>query len=159
MPSRHKNIDKVEQFLRQHETLYQICTFPDTTRTAEDAARVIGCRVEQIAKSLIFRNSEDGNPLLIIASGGNRVSLEKFQQTTNLKLVNADAKFAKHHTGFPIGGVPPIAHKESIKTYLDRDLLNFDIVWASAGTPDSVFSIQPAELGRLTEGEWLEVKA
>ena len=158
MQKKHKNIEKVEAFLRKHNAQFEIATFPDTTRTAVDAAKTIGCSLEQIAKSLVFRDSLNDAPVLIVASGGNRVSLEKFESATNIKLLTADAKYTKHHTGFPIGGVPPFAHGTCIKTFLDNDLLEFDVVWAAAGTPESVFSIQPQELGRLAEGRWLEIK-
>ena len=158
MQQRHKNIEKVEAFLRKHDAQYEIATFPDTTRTAIDAANAIGCSVEQIAKSLIFREDLNDEPILIVMSGGNRVSLEKFESAANIKLLTADAKFTKHHTGFPIGGVPPLAHEKPVKTFLDNDLLKFDLVWAAAGTPESVFSIHPNELGSLAEGRWLEIK-
>ena len=118
--------------------------FPQGTRTAADAAAAIGCEVGAICKSLVFRVADA--PLLIIASGANRVDEARFA------VAKADAAFVREHTGFAIGGVPPYGHPRPIETVVDEDLLAFQTVWAAAGTPSSVFPLAPAELVARTGG-------
>jgi prolyl-tRNA editing enzyme YbaK/EbsC (Cys-tRNA(Pro) deacylase) len=112
--------------------------FPAGTRTAADAAAAIGCDVGAICKSLVFRVGDA--PLLIVASGANRVDEERFGAR------KADAAFVREHTGFAIGGVPPYGHVAAIETVVDEDLLAYETVWAAAGTPSSVFPIAPEDL-------------
>jgi prolyl-tRNA editing enzyme YbaK/EbsC (Cys-tRNA(Pro) deacylase) len=116
--------------------------FPEGTRTAADAAAAIGCEVGAICKSLVFRVGDE--PLLVVASGANRVDEARFDAQ------KADAAFVREQTGYAIGGVPPYGHARPLRTVLDEDLLGYDTVWAAAGTPSSVFPIAPAELVRLT---------
>jgi prolyl-tRNA editing enzyme YbaK/EbsC (Cys-tRNA(Pro) deacylase) len=118
--------------------------FPEGTRTAADAAAAIGCEVGAICKSLVFRVGDA--PLLIVASGSNRVDEARFDAE------KADAAFVREQTGFAIGGVPPYGHARTIKTVIDEDLLAYETVWAAAGTPSSVFPIAPAELVARTGG-------
>ena len=118
--------------------------FPAGTRTAADAAAAIGCEVGAICKSLVFRVGDE--PLLIIASGANRVDEARFGAE------QADAAFAREQTGFAIGGVPPYGHVRAIETIVDEDLLAYRTVWAAAGTPSSVFPIEPGELVARTGG-------
>jgi prolyl-tRNA editing enzyme YbaK/EbsC (Cys-tRNA(Pro) deacylase) len=112
--------------------------FPQGTRTAADAAAAIGCEVGAICKSLVFRAGDEA--LLVIASGANRVDEARFGA------VKADADFVRAHTGYAIGGVPPYGHARALRTILDEDLLDYETVWAAAGTPSSVFPIAPADL-------------
>jgi prolyl-tRNA editing enzyme YbaK/EbsC (Cys-tRNA(Pro) deacylase) len=118
--------------------------FPEGTRTAADAAAAIGCEVGAICKSLVFRVGDA--PLLIVASGSNRVDEARFEAE------KADAAFVREQTGFAIGGVPPYGHARAIETVVDEDLLAYETVWAAAGTPSSVFPIAPAELVARTGG-------
>jgi prolyl-tRNA editing enzyme YbaK/EbsC (Cys-tRNA(Pro) deacylase) len=118
--------------------------FPEGTRTAADAAAAIGCEVGAICKSLVFRVGDA--PLLIVASGSNRVDEARFDAE------KADATFVREQTGFAIGGVPPYGHARAIETVVDEDLLAYETVWAAAGTPSSVFPIAPAELVARTGG-------
>jgi prolyl-tRNA editing enzyme YbaK/EbsC (Cys-tRNA(Pro) deacylase) len=120
-------------------------TFSATTRTAEDAARAIDCDVAQIVKSLVFHN--DGLPILFLVSGANRLDLGRAAAAAKVgALDKADASLTKQATGFSIGGVPPFGHTINLPVYMDEDLLRFDIVWAAAGRPDSVFSVDPSVL-------------
>jgi prolyl-tRNA editing enzyme YbaK/EbsC (Cys-tRNA(Pro) deacylase) len=112
--------------------------FPAGTRTAADAAAAIGCEVGAICKSLVFRVGDE--PLLVIASGANRVDEARFGA------VKADAAFVREHTGYAIGGVPPYGHARALRTIVDEDLLGYPTVWAAAGTPSSVFPLTPEEL-------------
>ena len=118
--------------------------FPQGTRTAADAAAAIGCEVGAICKSLVFRVGDA--PLLIIASGANRVDEARFGAE------KADAAYVREQTGFAIGGVPPFGHVQAIETIVDEDLLAYPTVWAAAGTPSSVFPIAPSDLVARTGG-------
>jgi len=117
-------------------------TFAETTRTAEDAARAIGCDVAQIVKSLIFQS--EGQPILFLVSGANRLDPRRAAAATEVPVLDkADADLTKRTTGFSIGGVPPFGHATDVQVYIDEDLMRFDVVWAAAGRPDSVFSVDP----------------
>ena len=146
---------RVQDFLAAHQSGYQVKELPGSTRTARDAAEAIGCEVAQIAKSLIFRDEDSGNPILIIASGINRVSVLKVQEATGFRIGKADAEFVKQRVGYAIGGVPPVAHNRDVVTILDPDLKKYKKIWAAAGTPNAVFELNPHELDRLTNGKWV----
>jgi prolyl-tRNA editing enzyme YbaK/EbsC (Cys-tRNA(Pro) deacylase) len=124
-------------------------TFPEETRTAEDAARAVGCDVAQIVKSLVFDAGEA--PILLMVSGANRVDLDVAAAAAGVaKLARADANRAKAATGFSIGATPPVGLPEDLVVLMDEDLMRHDVVWAAAGRPDSVFAADPAELARAS---------
>lgn len=149
---------RVQTFLQAKGFSFEVRELPDLTRTAQQAADSIGCTVSQIAKSLIFREVETNKPVLVIASGSNRVDVGKIEQTTGLKLGKADGKYVKERVGYAIGGVPPVAHNEPLETLLDPDLKKHDTIWAAAGTPYAVFQLQPEYLESLTNGKWVDLK-
>ena len=123
---------------------------PAGTRTAADAAAAIGCDVAQIVKSLVF--NADGTPILVLTSGANRVDTAAVAELHGAAVVSkADAALVRDATGYAIGGTPPFGHPAPLPTYIDRDLLDHDVVWAAAGTPDSVFPLAPADLVALTD--------
>lgn len=136
----------------------KVIELPDSTRTAQEAADAIGCEVAHIAKSIIFRLKNDDKPLLVIASGVNRINEKQISSHLNDKLGKADADFVREHTGFVIGGVPPLGHIESIITLIDEDLLQFREIWAAAGHPRAVFQLTPEELVQMTKGQVICVK-
>ncbi|RJX38981.1 YbaK/EbsC family protein [Paenibacillus pinisoli] len=136
----------------------KVIELPDSTRTAQEAADTIGCEVAHIAKSIIFRLKNDDKPLLVIASGVNRINEKQINTHLNDKLGKADADFVREHTGFVIGGVPPLGHVESIITLIDEDLLQFREIWAAAGHPRAVFQLTPEELVQMTKGRVICVK-
>ena len=136
----------------------QVSELPGSTRTAVEAAQAVGCTVGQIVKSLVFRGRVSGKPLLALVSGSNRVDEKKLAALAGEKVEKADPDFARQHTGFAIGGVPPVGHAEVIKTYIDEDLLQYADVWAAAGTPHAVFRIRPADLARASGGQTTAVK-
>jgi prolyl-tRNA editing enzyme YbaK/EbsC (Cys-tRNA(Pro) deacylase) len=138
------SLSRVREALAAAGLQARVVEMPQTTRTAADAAKAIGCEVAQIAKSLVFRAGDDA--VLVIASGTNRVDASR------LGLTKADADFVREKTGFAIGGVPPIGHLTPIRTLIDEDLLRFDRIWAAAGTPNAVFELTPADLPRITGG-------
>ena len=131
----------------------------DHARTAEQAAAALGCEVAQIAKSLIFSTGPQGLPVLVVASGINRVDTGKIEQHLGSTLAGVDANYVREHTGYAIGGVPPFAHKHAIPTLIDRDLLCYDSIWAAAGHPKSVFACHPRDLENWTAGTVLDVKS
>lgn len=114
---------KVQDFLVDNGFSCIVKELPDSTGTAEEAAKAIGCEVAQIAKSLIFIDKISGNPILVIASGVNQVDVKKIENSAGLHLIKADGKFVKERVGFAIGGVPPVGHNEKIVTYLDPSLM------------------------------------
>jgi prolyl-tRNA editing enzyme YbaK/EbsC (Cys-tRNA(Pro) deacylase) len=131
---------------------------PQTTRSAAEAATAIGCNVEQIAKSLVFKTKQTGKPILVIASGVNRVKEKRIETVLGERLDKADADFVREHTGFAIGGVPPVGHASSFDIFIDEDLLQYEEIWAAAGTPFAVFRLTPADLVKMTGGQVITVK-
>ena len=148
---------KVKTCLESFGLELEIMILPVAVRTAQLAADAIGCQVGQIANSLIFKESGEEKAVLIMCSGGCRVDLKKVQQLTGLELGKADAKFVRTQTGFVIGGVPPVAHARQLRCLLDNSLLGYDQIWAAAGTPESIFPMNPRQLQHMTAGEWVDV--
>ncbi|WP_136442698.1 YbaK/EbsC family protein [Pacificoceanicola onchidii] len=120
-------------------------------RTAQDAADSIGCVVDQIAKSIIFRAEATGDAVLFLTAGGNKVCAEKATALAGEPLGKADAALIRSQTGFAIGGVSPLGHLNPIRAWLDPRLLEFETVWAAAGTPRHVFPMNPTTLPKLTD--------
>jgi prolyl-tRNA editing enzyme YbaK/EbsC (Cys-tRNA(Pro) deacylase) len=135
---------------------YEVLEFEASTRTSEDAAAAIGCTVAEIAKSLIFKSAE-GRPVLVIASGVNRVDEKKVQALLGQRISRADADFVRDRTGFAIGGVPPVGHATPPIVLIDSDLERLAVVWAAAGTPNAVFKVTPAALIALTGGRVADI--
>jgi prolyl-tRNA editing enzyme YbaK/EbsC (Cys-tRNA(Pro) deacylase) len=135
-----------------------VVELPDSTRTAKAAAQAIGCGVEQIVKSLIFKGKHSQNPVLVVASGTNRVNEKRLGELADEPIEKADANFVRLRTGFAVGGVAPIGHIEPIKTFIDEDLLKYAEIWAAAGTPFSVFRLTPADLQKMTAGLVVSIK-
>lgn len=135
-----------------------VTELPDSTRTALEAAEAIGCHVGQIVKSLVFRTKGTRQPLLILASGLNRVEENKIKLLVGESLGKADPSFVKLVTGFSIGGIPPVGLDNEIPTFMDEDLLAYDTVWAAAGTPHAVFPIDPAILAHITKAQVCNLK-
>ncbi len=128
-----------------------IVEYPQGTRTAADAAAAIGTTVGQIVKSLVFL--ADGRPVLVLASGRNHVDTTKLARTAGAtRIERADADRVRAETGFAIGGVPPVGHAKALDTFIDEDLLGYEVVYAAAGTPTAIFPIAPPDLVRATGG-------
>jgi prolyl-tRNA editing enzyme YbaK/EbsC (Cys-tRNA(Pro) deacylase) len=136
---------------------FEVLEFDASTRTASDAAAAIGCEIAQIAKSLIFRGRKSGQAVLIIASGVDRVDEKKAAAALGEPIARADADFVREMTGFAIGGVPPVGHKNPPIVLVEESLLQFDEIWAAAGTPNAVFRLRPADLVELTGGRTVAV--
>jgi prolyl-tRNA editing enzyme YbaK/EbsC (Cys-tRNA(Pro) deacylase) len=135
----------------------EIREFDESTHTAAEAAAAIGCPVAAIVKSLVFEAG--GAPLLVLVSGPNRVDTAALGARLGVDIGKADAALVKSATGYSIGGVPPLGLSSPLRTVMDEDLLELDVVWAAAGSATSVFPIDPADLARLTGAEVAPVGA
>jgi prolyl-tRNA editing enzyme YbaK/EbsC (Cys-tRNA(Pro) deacylase) len=136
----------------------EVRRFPEGTKTAEAAARAVGCGIGQIVKSLVFM--ADGDPLIALTSGANRADPRRLAALVGGNQVRrADPEQARAATGFAIGGTPPFGHPRPVTVLMDRDLLGYDLLWAAAGTPDAIFPITPAELLRATGAKVVDLKA
>ncbi|MCM2562394.1 YbaK/EbsC family protein [Lutimaribacter sp. EGI FJ00015] len=122
----------------------------DGARTAQEAADAVGCTLDQIAKSIIFQGHDSGQCLLFLTAGGNQVDAAKAGTLAGETLDRADAAAVRAQTGFAIGGVSPVGHLNPIRAWADPRLLEFDIIWAAAGTPRHVFPLHSADLARLS---------
>jgi len=148
---------KVQEALAGLGRDFEVVEFDASTRTSADAAAAIGCTLAQIAKSLVFRAKPSGRPVLVMASGANRVNEKKVEAELGERLGKADAEYVRDKTGFVIGGVPPIGHATRPATFIDRDLLQFAEIWAAAGTPHAVFRLTPADLVEITGGKVIDL--
>lgn len=153
-----KSVERVQAVLKEFGLELNVVEFSDSTRTAQEAADAIGCTVGQIAKSLIFKGKSSQKPVLIIASGANRVNEKLVKEYAGEKLEKADAEFVLEHTGFAIGGVPPVGHINPITTLIDEDLTQYSEIWAAAGTPHAVFKLTTEILIEITKGSVIKVK-
>ena len=149
----HPSAQRVIDAAAARDLDIEVREFPDGTRTADDAAQAVGVEVGQIVKSLVF--SVDGDTVLALVSGSNRLDVEALARAAGrdgARVGRLDAQAVRDATGFAIGGVPPFGHPEPLSTYVDRDLLAYNTVWAAAGTPRHVFSTSPDTLVRVTGG-------
>lgn len=147
------SVKKVQQTLKELGFSDEIVIFPDSTRTAVEAAQAVGCSVGQIVKSLVFKGAQSHKPVLALVSGANRVNEKRLGELVGEEIEKADADFVRQHTGFAVGGVPPVGHVAPPATFIDRDLLQYDEIWAAAGSPHAVFRLTPGDLQSMTGGE------
>jgi len=149
---------RVQDFLHQHNLGIKVIEFQELTRTSQEAADTIGCEVKQIAKTLIFRGKTTGKPICIIASGKNRVDEKKIVQHVGEEIEKSDAEYVLKHTGFAIGGIPPLGYELDMKPLIDEDLMACQEIWAAAGTPYSVFQLSPNDLLKITQGRVVDIR-
>lgn len=145
-----KSLARVKAALDAAGEAVEITEMGESTRTAAEAAAAAGCQIDQIAKSIIFRGESSGRVLLFLTAGGNRVDPALAAKAAGQPLGKADATLIRDETGFAIGGVAPVGHLRPVQAWLDPRLLDFDKVWAAAGTPRHIFAISPARLLELT---------
>ena len=148
---------RVKEVLEDQGIDFEIRILDEAVRTAKLAADALGCAVGQIANSLIFRDRNADRAVLVMCAGDRRVDPDKIRRHSGIELGKADAAFVRAKTGFAIGGVPPVAHSESLLCLLDTSLRRHAHIWAAAGTPESVFRMSPDQLQRITGGEWLDL--
>jgi prolyl-tRNA editing enzyme YbaK/EbsC (Cys-tRNA(Pro) deacylase) len=153
-----KSAQSIQDVLSQKGLESNVIELTISARTAKDAATALGCTVAQIVKSLIFKTKETNMPILVLASGVNRVNEQALEEKLGTKIVKADADYTRDVTGFAIGGIPPVGHKQTIPTYIDEDLLQFNELWAAAGTPNAVFRLESTTLAELTGGTVISIK-
>lgn len=150
---------RVQNILQEQGFLSEVVELPDSTRTAKEAAQAIGCTVEQIVKSLVFRGKQSDSAILVVASGPNRVDEKRLSHLAGEPIEKANADFVRQHTGFAVGGVAPLGHAEPLKTFIDEDLLQYTELWAAAGTPHAVFRLTPRDLQTMTSGQVVAVRS
>jgi prolyl-tRNA editing enzyme YbaK/EbsC (Cys-tRNA(Pro) deacylase) len=152
------SVQKVQDVLKSLGFSGEVVVFSDSTRTAAEAAQAVGCDVGQIVKSLVFKGKQTHRPVLVETSGANRVNERRIGEELGEPIEKADADFVRQHTGFAVGGVPPVGHSEHIDTFIDQDLMQFEEIWAAAGNPHAVFRLTPRELVAMTGGRLITVK-
>jgi prolyl-tRNA editing enzyme YbaK/EbsC (Cys-tRNA(Pro) deacylase) len=157
MPELSAGARKVQEVLAAKGLDCKVLEMPGTTRTAQDAATAIGCKLEQIAKSLVFKTRQTKRPILVIVGGKKRVNETRLAEIIGEPIDKADPDSVRECTGFAIGGVPPVAHAQLLQTLIDQDLLALDQIWAAAGTPHAVFALTPADLVKITGGTCIQV--
>ncbi|MGO8948619.1 MAG: YbaK/EbsC family protein [Ktedonobacterales bacterium] len=149
------SVERVVSALARAGITAEIKEFSEGTRTAEEAAAAIGVTVGQIVKSLVFLAGSQ--PILALVSGPNRASAEKLAELTGATITRPDAATVRRLTGFSIGGVPPVGHSDRLPAFCDPALLRYQMVWAAAGTPNSVFALSPSQLVHLTDAQVADI--
>ncbi|OZI27548.1 cys-tRNA(pro)/cys-tRNA(cys) deacylase [Bordetella genomosp. 7] len=144
-----ESAQRVARLLQELGHDHSIVILPQTGKTSAEAAQGLGCQVAQIAKSIIFRRLADNAPVLVIASGVNRVDETKVASLVG-ELGKADARYVREMTGYAIGGVCPIGHTVKPNMLIDQDLFQYDTLWAAAGHPHAVFPLSPQQLASMT---------
>lgn len=159
MSTIHPAAQRVHETARRAGLDIGIVTFEQSTRTADDAAAAIGCEVGQIVKSLVFMVS--GMPVIALVSGANQLDTRKLAALYGVgrkQVGRADADAVREATGYAIGGVPPFGHARQQAVWVDRSLTQYDVIWAAAGTPNTVFAITPDDLIRVSGGQVTDLK-
>ena len=149
---------KVQEALDRFGVSLKVSIMAESTRTAQEAADAVGCQVAQIVKSLVMIGKQSGKPYLVVASGKNRVDLKKVSALAGEGVKMAPAEFVRECTGYAIGGVPPAGHATELPTIIDRDLMEYPLIWAAAGTPHALFSLTPDDLRKITGGRLADTK-
>jgi prolyl-tRNA editing enzyme YbaK/EbsC (Cys-tRNA(Pro) deacylase) len=145
-----KSVKRVARILEESGITAEIVEMPESTRTAEEAAQAAACELDQIAKSIVFHAETHNTAVMFVTAGGNRVDPEKASALAGEPLGKADAALIRAQTGFVIGGVAPVGHLNPVRAWFDPRLLDFDVVWAAAGTPRHIFRVNPRDLLRLS---------
>ena len=156
LPPLSPSAQRVQDALGAAGLAARIVEYDVPARTSAEAAAVLGCTVGQIAKSLVFR-AASGAPVLVIASGAHRVDEAKVASLANEPIGKADAAFVRAATGYAIGGIPPLAHAQQMRPFVDLNLAQYATVWAAGGTPHAMFPIAPDDLVRVCGGTLADV--
>lgn len=152
------SVKKVQDALKGFGLACEVIEMQETTRSAQDAAHALSCDVGQIVKSLLFKGTRSKKPILVVASGANRINTKKLRKILDEPIKMAHADFVLEITGFAIGGVPPLGHAQKSETFIDEDLLQYDEIWAAAGTLNSMFKLTPTDLQTIAGGRVISVK-
>lgn len=152
----HPTAQRIAKLLLEQGITTEVIEFSTSTRTAADAAAAVGTTVAQICKSIVF--ALDDGAVLVVASGSNRIDPQKVEQVLGRPIGKANAALVRATTGFAIGGVPPVGHATALPILIDQDLLQYPVVYAAAGTPNTVFPIAPADLVHITGGTVIDCR-
>ena len=147
------SMKRVQEALDRSGLSLEVVELPQSSRTAQEAADAVGCQLGQIVKSLVFRGIDTMTPYLVLVSGPNRADLELVGKLVGEPVRMAEADYVREQTGFSIGGVAPVGLQAPMRTIIDQDLLQYEGIWAAAGTPRSVFRLTPDDLLQLTAGQ------
>jgi Cys-tRNA(Pro) deacylase len=158
MPTLSPSAQKVQDQIKSLGYAYTVIEHTESTRTAQEAADRAGCELGQIVKSLIFKGKASNKPILVLTSGANRVDEKRISEYAGEAIGRADADFVRAVTGYAIGGVPPVGHIQKMETYLDEDFLQYETIWAAAGTPNAIFELKTSDLQKMTAGKVVRVK-
>ena len=158
MPTLSPSAQKVQDQIKSLGYDYRVIEHAESTRTAQEAADRAGCELGQIVKSLIFKGKASNKPILVLTSGANRVDEKRISEYAGEAIGRADADFARAVTGFAIGGIPPVGHIQKMETYPDEDFLQYETIWAAAGTPNAIFELKTSDLQKMTGGKVVRVK-
>lgn len=150
MAELRRSAARVVAALAAHGIDTEVQELPASTRTATDAAAALGCEIAQITKSLVFRDVESERAVLVLATGPDRVDEDRLARAVGGPVEQAPAAWVKQQTGFAVGGVPPLGHREPLTTVIDEGVLRHELVWAAAGTPHAVFCASPSALQQAT---------
>jgi prolyl-tRNA editing enzyme YbaK/EbsC (Cys-tRNA(Pro) deacylase) len=142
-------VTRVRQALAEAGITARVMELPASTHTSVEAAQAVGCAVEQIAKSVVFRRADTGGAVLVVLRGVDRVDTKALAVHLGSKIERATPEFVRDATGFVVGGVPPLAHTTAVEVIVDDGLLQYREVWAAAGTPNAVFAADPRQLTSL----------
>tara|TARA_A100001011_G_scaffold171777_1_gene180657 strand:- start:3774 stop:4250 length:477 start_codon:yes stop_codon:yes gene_type:complete len=157
MKKKYNSQEKVIEAFKEANLNIEILNLDVSTKTSQEAADAVNCDIKQIAKSIIFFESSKNKLVQIFVSGPNKVNLESFKNQTNLSIEKADADYVRESTGFAIGGVAPLGHKNKPFYFFDNTLVDFDEVWCAAGTPSSLFKLKTKDLLKVTEAKILNI--
>ena len=157
MKKKYNSQEKVIEAFKEQNINIEILNLDVSTKTSQEAADAVNCDIKQIAKSIVFFESSKNKLVQIFVSGPNRVNLESFQSQTNLKIEKADADYVRESTGFAIGGVAPLGHKNKPLYFFDSTLVEFDELWCAAGTPSSLFKLKTEDLLKVTQAKILNI--
>jgi Uncharacterized conserved protein len=157
LKKKHNSQLKVVEAFKEKGIEIEILNLEVSTKTSQEAADAVNCDIKQIAKSIVFFESIQKKLVQIFVSGPNRVNLKSFENQTNLTIEKADADYVRESTGFAIGGVAPLGHKNRPLYFIDETLIDFDEVWCAAGTPSSLFKLKTEDLLKTTEAKILNI--
>ena len=149
---------KIQDLLNSMGYHLTVIEHTESTRTAQEAADRAGCELGQIVKSMIFKGKSTDKPILVLTSGTNRVDEKRISEYAGEAISRPDADFVRAVTGFAIGGVPPIGHIQKMETYIDEDFIQYQTIWAAAGTPNAIFELPTDVLQKITNGKIVRVK-
>lgn len=158
MSNLSSSAQKIQDHIKSLGYDYTVIEHAESTRTAQEAADRAGCELGQIVKSLIFKGKDSGKPILVLTSGANRVDEKRLSEYAGEAIGRADADFVRAVTGFAIGGVPPFGHLQKLETYFDEDFLQYETIWAAAGTPNAIFEVKTSDLQKMSDAKTARVK-